>query len=151
MRVVLQRVTNASVEVNKELVSSIGKGFLLFVGITHEDTMEVIQKTAAKIAKLRIFEDEAGKMNKGLDEFDELAGEILCVSQFTLYADVKKGRRPSFDQAAKPEQAKLLYERFLTELSLLGCTVKSGIFQADMKVTLTNDGPVTIIVDSRDL
>jgi len=108
----------------------------------------VIRKVAAKISGLRIFEDEEKKLNLGLSDIE---GQILCVSQFTLYADIRKGRRPGFEKAAKPEQAKELYEAFVNELKEIGCTVKSGIFQADMQVSLTNDGPVTIIVDSEDL
>lgn len=148
MRVVLQRVKEAKVEVNQELVAAIPKGFLLLVGITHEDSITIVRKVAAKISGLRIFEDEEKKLNLGLSD---IGGQILCVSQFTLYADIRKGRRPGFEQAAKPEQAKELYEAFVNELNVLGCTVKSGIFQADMQVSLTNDGPVTIIVDSEDL
>lgn len=148
MRVILQRVTHASVKIDGNIHGEIQQGFLALVGITHEDTKEVIDKVAKKCAELRVFEDEKGKMNLGLADIN---GAILSISQFTLYADCKKGRRPSFDQAAKPELAKPLYEYFNEQLQMRGIHVETGIFGADMKVELLNDGPVTIILDSAEL
>lgn len=146
MKVVIQRSKEASVTVNGELISSIEKGYVLLVGITHDDTMEDVKYVAKKIAEMRIFEDEDGKMNRSILD---AGGEILSVSQFTLYADTKRGRRPSFIEAAKPDVAKPLWESFNEELKQYGLTVKTGIFGADMKVALINDGPVTIIVESK--
>ena len=148
MRVVLQRVREASVEINGICHGEIKKGFLLLVGITHEDTQIITEKMANKIANLRIFEDENEKMNLSLVDIE---GEILSISQFTLYADSKKGRRPGFEKSAKPELAEPLYDNFNEELHKLGFSVKTGIFGADMKVSLLNDGPVTIILDSDEL
>ena len=148
MRVVLQRVREASVEINGICHGEIKKGFLLLVGITHEDTQIITEKMANKIANLRIFEDENEKMNLSLVDIE---GEILSISQFTLYADSKKGRRPGFEKSAKPELAEPLYDNFNEELHKLGFNVKTGIFGADMKVSLLNDGPVTIILDSDEL
>lgn len=146
MKVVLQRSKEASVAVNGEIVGEIQKGFVLLVGITHTDTIEDVKYVAKKIAELRIFEDEDGKMNRSILE---KGGEILSISQFTLYADTKKGRRPSFIEAARPEVAKPLWESFNEELRQYGLTVETGIFGAEMKVSLVNDGPVTIIVESK--
>lgn len=148
MRVVIQRVKQASVTVEGALVSEISQGFLLLVGITHEDTPEIAAKVADKVAHLRVFTDEQDKMNLSLQD---VQGELLSISQFTLYADCKKGRRPSFDKAARPEMAKPLYEQFNAMLESYGLSVKTGIFGADMKVELLNDGPVTIILDSNEL
>lgn len=148
MRVVLQRVSEASVHVDKILQGKIDKGFLLLVGITHDDTPEIINKMAMKIAGLRVFEDENEKMNLCLKEVE---GKILSISQFTLYADTRRGRRPSFTDSAKPDLARPLYDLFNEELRKLDIEVETGIFGADMKVNLLNDGPVTIILDSEEM
>ena len=148
MRTVVQRVTHASVAVPEEgYESSIGKGLLLLAAFIDEDTDEDIQWSARKIAAMRIFDDEAGVMNLSVKDVD---GEILAISQFTLYASTVKGNRPSYIKAAKPDVAIPLYEKFLAALETeLGRPVGRGIFGADMKVSLLNDGPVTIIVDSK--
>ena len=148
MKVVVQRVSKASVKVDGEVVGSIPQGFLLLVGISDEDTPTILERIASKIAKLRIFEDEEGKMNISL--LDK-GGYVLSISQFTLYADCKKGNRPSFTQAGSFEEAKEKYETFNEYLRKEGCIVKEGIFGADMKVELINDGPVTILLDSNEL
>jgi len=147
MRCVIQRVSEASVHIDGTLKSSIGKGLLVLVGFEVNDNSEDLTWMANKIINLRIFHDEAGLMNKSLLEVD---GNLLIVSQFTLHASTKKGNRPSFIAAARPEQAIPLYESFL-ELcsSLSGKAIQSGTFGADMKVGLINDGPVTIVVDSK--
>ena len=145
MRVVLQRVKHASVTIDGNVYGSIQEGFLALVGITHDDTLQIVEKVAKKCSELRVFEDEEGKMNKGLKDID---GDILSISQFTLYADCKKGRRPSFVEAARPELANPLYEAFNDALRSYGFKVPTGQFGADMKVELLNDGPVTIIIDS---
>ena len=145
MPVVIQRVKHASVKIEGNLHGQIQQGFLLLVGICDEDSEEVVQKVAEKIRKLRIFEDENGKMNLALQDIN---GSILSISQFTLYADCKKGTRPSFDGAGKPEHAKRLYLYFNEYLRAAGVHVEEGIFGADMKVELLNDGPVTIVLDS---
>lgn len=146
MKVVLQRSKEASVTVDGEVVGAIPNGYVLLVGITHTDTLEDIKYVAKKVAELRIFEDEEGKMNRSILDH---GGEILSVSQFTLYADTKKGRRPSFIEAARPEVAKPLWEAFNKELEQYGLTVKTGVFGAMMDVSLINDGPVTIILESK--
>ena len=148
MRTVVQRVTHASVAVPEEgYESSIGKGLLLLAAFIDEDTDEDIQWSARKIAAMRIFDDEAGVMNLSVKDVD---GEILAISQFTLYASTVKGNRPSYIKAAKPDVAIPLYEKFLAALEAeLGRPVGRGIFGADMKVSLLSDGPVTIIVDSK--
>lgn len=148
MRVVLQRVKHASVEVEHTIVGSIQQGYLLLVGITQSDTIDIIQKMAKKCCELRVFEDEEERMNRSLAD---VQGAILSISQFTLYADCRKGRRPSFDQAAKGDIAKPLYEAFNKEIERLGFHVETGIFGADMKVDLCNDGPVTIVLDSQEM
>lgn len=148
VRVVVQRVSKASVKVDGNCVGKIQQGFLLLVGITHTDTIEVIKKMAKKCAELRVFEDEFGKMNKSLAD---VQGAILSISQFTLYADCRKGRRPGFEQAARPEVAKPLYEAFNETLRTYDLCVETGIFGADMKVELLNDGPITIIYDSKEM
>ncbi len=145
MKCVVQRVSSASVTVENQEVSAIGKGFLLLVGFTHTDSEEALGWMARKVATLRIFEDSDGKMNCSLME---AGGEMLVVSQFTLYAYVAKGRRPAFTSAAPPELADKLYVRFCQLLENEGVTVKRGIFRAKMKVVLVNDGPVTIVVES---
>lgn len=144
MKIVLQRVSSASVKVADEIVGSIDHGMLLLIGFSSADTEESILSTLEKIVKLRIFSDEEGKMNKSVLDVD---GSALLVSQFTLYADTKKGNRPSFIEAARPEQAIPLYEFFIAEMKKRISKVETGIFGADMKVELVNDGPVTIVFD----
>ncbi len=147
MRVVVQRVSEASVSIDNKINGHIGQGLLLLVGIEEEDTREDISWLCNKIVKMRIFNDEAGVMNCSLQD---IAGAALVISQFTLHASTKKGNRPSYINAAKPEIAIPLYENFLLELeNQLGKKVARGIFGADMKVSLINDGPVTIIIDSK--
>lgn len=141
MRILLQRVSRASVTVEGRVVGRIGRGFCLLVGITHSDTTAEADWLAAKVAGLRVFEDALGKMNLGLADVD---GEILVVSQFTLYGDAVKGRRPSFTAAARPEQAEPLCDYFCEQLRGMGLQVATGIFGADMKVEIHNDGPVTL-------
>lgn len=148
MKVVLQRVKSASVNINNSVYSSVQKGMLILLGITEEDQIEDIQWLSKKIVGLRIFNDEQEVMNKSILDID---GEALVVSQFTLMASTKKGNRPSYIQAAKPETAIPLYEKFVEQLSIdLNRTVETGIFGADMQVSLINDGPVTIIIDSKN-
>ncbi|WP_214892183.1 D-aminoacyl-tRNA deacylase [Exiguobacterium sp. H66] len=144
MRVVLQRVKEASVTVEGSIIGQIDRGFLLLVGVTHEDTLDQVNWLADKIAGLRVFEDEEERMNRSLDDVD---GKILSVSQFTLYGDVKKGRRPAFTEAAKPDLANELYEAFNTRLRSNGVTVETGQFGAMMDIALINDGPVTLILE----
>ncbi|MDD7735909.1 MAG: D-aminoacyl-tRNA deacylase [Bacilli bacterium] len=148
MRVVLQVVKEASVTIDGKEYSSINDGFLLLVGFTNNDNLDVIKKVINKIVSLRIFPDENGKTNLGFD-FDKQ--EILCVSQFTLYADIAHGRRPSFVSCLNPIDAKELYEQTIQYLKEIGVNVKEGVFQADMKVKLINDGPFTLMIDSEDL
>lgn len=145
MRAVIQRVTQASVTVDGDVTGAIERGFLILLGVNQTDTQDDVIWTAGKVAGLRVFEDEDGKMNLDLSQ---VGGAALVVSQFTLYGDCRKGRRPSFVAAARPERAKSLYESFVAELRGLGISVETGIFQADMQVDLTNDGPVTLIVES---
>lgn len=144
MKIVLQRVSSASVKVDSKIVGSIDHGMLLLIGFSSNDTEESILPTLEKIVKLRIFSDEEGKMNKSVLDVN---GSALLVSQFTLYADTKKGNRPSFIEAARPEQAIPLYEFFIAEMKKRISKVETGIFGADMKVELVNDGPVTIVFD----
>ena len=144
MKIVLQRVSSASVRVDSKIVGSIEHGLLLLIGFSSADTEESILPTIEKIVKLRVFSDEEGKMNKSVLDVD---GSALLVSQFTLYADTKKGNRPSFIEAARPEQAIPLYEFFIAEMKKRITKVETGIFGADMKVELVNDGPVTIVFD----
>lgn len=148
MKVVLQRVKMANVSIDQQVYSSIDQGLLLLVGIENSDTEEIVNKLAKKCVELRIFEDEMQKMNLSLLDSK---GSILSISQFTLFADCRKGRRPSFANAGHPEFAKQMYEYFNTQLSSYGVEVKTGVFAADMKVQLINDGPVTIILDSREI
>lgn len=148
MKVVIQRVKEASVNINDNLHSSIEQGLLLLVGIKESDSEQSLQKIAKKCVEMRIFEDENQKMNLSIQD---IHGEILSVSQFTLYADCKKGRRPGFSQAASPVIATPLYDRFNEILKEYNINVKTGVFGADMKVSLLNDGPVTIILDSEEL
>ena len=146
MKFVVQRVTNANVSVDGNIVGSIHKGFLVLLGVSDTDTFEIADKMVNKLLNLRIFEDEQGKTNLNLKS---VSGELLIISQFTLYADCKKsGNRPSFSDAAKPDIAVSLYEYFVNECKKQVPIVQTGIFGADMKVTLLNDGPVTIIMDS---
>ena len=144
MRVVLQRVSQATVRIHDRVAGSIGGGFCLLVGFTHGDTPAQVDWMAEKISSLRLFSDSQGKMNLGLEE---TGGAVLVVSQFTLYGDVVKGRRPSFIDAARPEVAVPLYERFLDVLRGRGLEVAAGEFGADMQVEIHNDGPVTLILD----
>jgi D-tyrosyl-tRNA(Tyr) deacylase len=148
MKVVIQRVSAAEVSVDSEVVGKINNGLLLLVGITHSDDEAVVKTIADKIVNLRIFEDDAEKMNLSLLD---VKGEILSVSQFTLYADCKKGRRPAFTDAARPEYATELYNKFNNILQSYDIKVETGIFGAMMDVKLTNKGPVTIILDSNEL
>lgn len=145
MRAVIQRVSQACVEVDGCLASEIGHGLLVLLGVSKLDTEADADFIASKILNLRIFEDERGKMNRSLLD---TGGALLVVSQFTLYGDCRKGRRPSFDDAAPAEQARALYEHFVTT-ARRSVPVQTGIFQAHMSVSLTNDGPVTLIVESR--
>lgn len=147
MRVVIQRAKQGSVTVDGVVTGTIDKGYVLLVGITHTDTAEDVAYVAKKITDLRLWEDEDGKMNHSILE---AGGAILSVSQFTLYADTKKGRRPSFVDAARPEQAKPLWETFNEALRGHGLQVETGIFGAMMDVALINDGPVTITVESKE-
>ena len=147
MRIVIQRVLRASVTIDNQMVSSIGKGLMIVVGVREGDTESEMQWLAAKAANMRIFDDENGVMNRSVMDVD---GEILAVSQFTLNASTKKGNRPSYIHAAGHELAVPLYDGFCNELqNITGKTVQKGVFGADMKVELINDGPVTIIVDSK--
>lgn len=148
MRTVIQRVTEASVEVENKICGKIGEGILLLIGIEEADNAEDIDWLCKKIVNLRIFDDENGVMNKSIKEID---GNILAISQFTLMAQTKKGNRPSYIKAARPEISKPLYIVFCEKLSMeLGKTVETGIFGADMKVSLLNNGPVTIIMDTKN-
>lgn len=144
MRVVLQRVSQASVTIDGRVAGAIGRGFCLLVGLTHTDTAAAVDWMAEKVAGLRLFSDAEGKMNLGLDE---VGGGVLVISQFTLYGDAAKGRRPSFIDAARPETAIPLYERFIAALRARGLEVATGEFGADMQVEIQNDGPVTLILD----
>jgi D-tyrosyl-tRNA(Tyr) deacylase len=146
MRIVLQRVTAARVDVAGETVGSIGAGLLILLGVTQTDSREDADYLAGKVIQLRIFPDEARRMNRSLLE---AGGSLLVVSQFTLYGDCRKGRRPSFDHAAPPEQARALYEYFVQHLRLSNIAVETGVFQAEMEIHLVNDGPVTFILDSK--
>ncbi|GAB1373478.1 D-aminoacyl-tRNA deacylase [Bacteroidales bacterium] len=148
MRVVIQRADEASVDANKKLTGSIGKGLMILLGIEEEDTFEDADYLIKKIPSLRIFDDADGIMNLSVKDIE---GEILLVSQFTLHASTRKGNRPSYIRAARPEQAVPLYEYVVNNLSVeLGKEVKTGIFGAEMKVRLVNDGPVTIIIDTKE-
>ena len=145
MRAVVQRVSETSVRIEGEIVGKIGRGFLILLGVTQGDTPELCSYLAVKCAGLRIFTDDNGKMNLSLKD---VGGEVLVVSQFTLYGDCSKGKRPSFIAAAKPDLAIPLYERFIAELMDQGLHVEAGRFGADMQVSLINDGPVTLILDT---
>jgi len=145
MRAVVQRVKRAEVRVGDDVAGSIGPGLLVLVGIGKTDSDTDLQNLAEKIVNLRVFEDEHGKMNRSLLE---RGGQVLCVSQFTLYGDCRKGRRPSYDQAAGPDTAQRLYDDFVKALRSFGIVVATGQFQAMMEVELVNDGPVTLLLDS---
>ena len=147
MRVVLQRVTQGDVQIDGKVVGKIGPGYVALVGFTHTDGEQQIDDLINKIIHLRVFSDEEGAMNRSLLD---IGGSILSVSQFTLYASTKKGIRPSFVDAMKPEQATKLYDLFNQKLREQNIPVETGVFGADMKVTLTNDGPVTILLESRE-
>ena len=148
MRAVVQRVTEARVEVAGEPVGEIGAGLLVLLGVARDDTRDDADYLADKIVNLRVFDDDEGKMNRSLSES---GGAVLVVSQFTLYGDVRRGRRPSYSDAAEPEEANQLYLYFVERVRSAAVKVETGIFQAMMKVSLTNDGPVTILLDSRKL
>ncbi len=148
MRLVVQRVKEASCTVDGNVTGKINDGFMVLVGFGSDDNKTIVEKMANKLAKLRVFEDSDGKMNLGLNDIN---GDILSISQFTLYADCSKGNRPSFNLALKGEEAIKLYDYFNEVLRQLGFKVETGIFGADMKIKLLNDGPVTIIMDSREL
>ena len=145
MRAVVQRVRRAEVRVEEQVVGRIGAGLVVLVGVGKSDTPASGGALAEKIANLRIFDDNQGKMNRSLLQTE---GEVLCVSQFTLFGDCRKGRRPSYDQAASPDRALLLYERFVESLRGLGIRTETGRFRAMMEVELVNDGPVTLLLDS---
>ncbi len=146
MRALLQRVTEARVTVEQTVTGEIGVGLLILLGISKLDTQADMEFVIQKVVNLRIFHDENDKMNRSVLD---IGGGLLIVSQFTLYGDCRKGRRPSFDDAAPAEQARALYEHFVRQSRLSGLRVETGIFQADMKVSLVNDGPVTLMVESR--
>lgn len=147
MRAVVQRVTKASVMIDQEIVGEIAQGFMVLLGIHEDDTLEEAVYLAKKIAQLRVFEDEQHKINLSIQD---ISGAILSISQFTLYAQTKKGNRPSFVKAARPEQAQPLYDAFNQALSEYKIVVQTGRFGADMAVSLVNDGPVTIIYDTKE-
>ena len=147
MRAVIQRVKHASVTVDNQITGEIKQGFLVLLGVTHSDTEKEVDWLAKKITDLRVFNDSEDKMNLGLKEVN---GELLIISQFTLYGNCIKGRRPAFIDAAKPDMARDLYEKFLKKCKDLGFKTEAGIFGADMKVDLLNDGPVTLIIDTKD-
>jgi D-tyrosyl-tRNA(Tyr) deacylase len=148
MRLLIQRVTQASVRIDGEVVGEIGHGLLVLIGITAQDTPAIADRLIRKALDLRIFEDGEGKMNRGVEE---VSGGLLLVSQFTLYANCRKGRRPSFIDAAPPPIAQPLYEHCIRVAQASGLTVQTGRFGADMKISLINDGPVTIMLDSAEL
>jgi len=146
VRVVIQRVSEASVTVDRQTVGAIGQGLMVLLGVAQGDTSQEAKALAEKTAGLRIFEDDAGKMNRSVEE---IGGSLLVVSQFTLLGDCRKGRRPGFTDAAPPELADQLYEEYVAALRSRGVNVATGVFRADMQVALVNDGPVTMLLDSR--
>lgn len=148
MRFVIQRVTQASVSVDNEIVGAINKGFLVLIGVSNDDTKEIADKMVKKMTAMRIFDDENGKTNLGLADVE---GELLLISQFTLYADCKKGNRPSFIKAGAPDMANEMYEYIIAKCKEAVPVVEKGIFGADMKVRLLNDGPFTIVLDSDEI
>ena len=145
MRLVIQRSKDASVTVDNKVVGKIDSGFVILVGFTEGDAEEIIDKMISKVINLRIFDDEDGVMNKSLLD---VGGSILSISQFTLYADTRKGRRPSYIKALRGEESTILYDKWNQNLRKTGITIETGIFGADMKVSLINDGPITIVMDS---
>ncbi len=148
MKFVVQRVSHADVTVEGEVKGKIGKGFLVLIGVSNEDTRDIADKMVKKLLGLRIFEDGTGKTNLALAD---VGGELLLISQFTLYADCKKGNRPSFTKAGAPDYATKLYEHIIEKCKAAGYKTRSGVFGADMKVSLLNDGPFTVILDSTDI
>lgn len=148
MKLVLQRVKESSVTIDGYVHGTIGKGFMVLVGFSFQDTKEIVDRMIDKMVHLRVFEDNQGKMNLSLLD---VKGSVLSISQFTLYADCRKGRRPGFTDAAKPDIAIPLYDYFNEKIKSLGIYVETGVFGADMKVALVNDGPVTIVLDSKDI
>ena len=148
MKAVIQRVTHASVRVNGRITGEIGNGFLVLAGFQDTDDEKSVKTMAAKISRLRIFQDAAGKMNLSLSD---TGGAMLSISQFTLYADCRKGNRPSFTNAGSPAYAQTMYQKFNEALRDTGLRVEEGVFGADMKVELLNDGPVTVILDSKEI
>jgi D-tyrosyl-tRNA(Tyr) deacylase len=146
MKAVVQRVSNASVVVGEDTCATVGRGFLVLLGVAQDDTEADADYLAEKIAGLRVFEDDQGRMNLSLAD---VGGSVLAVSNFTLLADCRKGRRPSFSEAAAPDEARSLYERFVQRLRDLGVPVQTGQFQGKMQVSLCNDGPVTLIIESQ--
>ncbi|WP_308008508.1 D-aminoacyl-tRNA deacylase [uncultured Fusobacterium sp.] len=148
MRAVIQRVKHSSVTVDGKILGKIGNGLLVLLGVTHTDTEKEVNWMASKVKDLRIFEDAEGKMNLGLED---IKGELLVISQFTLYGNCIKGRRPGFTEAARPDLAEPLYKKFLEKCKSFGIKTECGEFGADMKVELLNDGPVTMIIDTKDI
>lgn len=148
MRAVVQKVKYSSVTVDNEIIGKIDNGFMILLGVTHEDTLKEVEWLSKKIKDLRIFEDQDGKMNLSLED---VKGEVLIISQFTLYGNCIKGRRPSFTDAAKPNHAENLYNKFIEKFQYFGIKTQTGKFGADMKVELLNDGPVTMIIDTKDV
>jgi len=148
MRAVLQRVSRASVTVNDEVVGAIGRGLLVFVGVEMGDGPADVAYLASKIADARVFPDDNGRMNRSVQE---VGGSVLVVSQFTLLGDLRKGRRPAFDAAERPDTARETYESLISQLKNVGIPIEAGVFQADMRVELINEGPVTVLLDSRRL
>jgi D-tyrosyl-tRNA(Tyr) deacylase len=144
MRLILQRVSRAAVRIDQQVIGEVGRGYCILVGLTHTDTPAEVQWMAEKVVGLRLFADAEGKMNLGLGE---IGGEVLVISQFTLYGNAEKGRRPSFIDAARPEVAEPLYEEFVARLRALGVTVATGRFGAMMEVEIHNDGPVTLVLE----
>ncbi len=148
MKFLIQRVSEASVKVDGETIGAINKGLLVFVGIGHEDNEAIADKMIDKLTRLRIFDDENGKTNLAISD---VSGEFLIISQFTLYADCRRGNRPSFTEAGAPDAANSLYEYIISKISSMGFKTEHGSFGADMKVSLLNDGPFTIILDSKEI
>ncbi len=148
MRAVVQKVKYSSVTVDNEIIGKIDNGFMILLGVTHEDTLKEVEWLSKKIKDLRIFEDQDGKMNLSLED---VKGEVLIISQFTLYGNCIKGRRPSFTDAAKSDHAENLYNKFIEKFQSFGIKTQTGKFGADMKVELLNDGPVTMIIDTKDV
>ncbi len=148
MKFVIQNVLNASVSVDQKIVGQINQGYVVFIGISNDDNEETAKKMIQKMLNLRIFQDENGKTNLSLEQ---ISGELLLISQFTLYADCKHGNRPSFIKAGKPEHAQKLYNYIIEQCKMKVPNVQTGIFGADMKVSLTNDGPFTIVLDSTEI